>query len=336
MPLRFAATLILIAAGLAAASHAEERHYLLFLAGTTACELPAGVTNPATFQPAPGAAPVLPPTSFALSQTLTRQLCIYNWNPAPTTTPAAQICQPNPSPKGDEVCQQLLRFAASGFTIQSFTPAAGFQFNRTNTTLKVIGGNVAGQTRTSIGAITLLGTATGGTFRLQSGDYIEADAVKHLVSNVVIAQIAGTCGNGAINAPEECDDGNRVSGDACFRTCEFQQSVAFQGTPTGVGAVTGSLQGVQKTVTTAGLSTASDIADAFANAFNGDATLASQAVEVDPINKTIYSDGSFGQFASSDTGITAVPEPARVLGLASGALLLAAIARRRSRITPGR
>ena len=92
--------------------------------------------------------------------------------------------------------------------------------------------------------------------------------------------------------------------------------MGFQGTPTGVGAVTGSLSGVQKTITTAGLSTASDIADALANAFNADATLIAQAVEVDPIDNTIYSDGSFGNFTSSDTGITAMPEPAGALGLA--------------------
>lgn len=331
MPLRFAITLIVAVAGLAATAQSEERHYLLYLSSTTACPLPSGVTNPANFQSVPGARPVLPPTAFTLNQSLARQLCFFNWNPAPKTTPAAEICQPHPSVTGDEVCQQLLRFTAAGFTIQSFAPAAGFQTNLTGNTLNVIGGNLVGQVQVSLGTITLLGTAAGGTFRLQSGDYIESDAAKRLVSNVVIAQVASTCGNAAINAPEECDDGNTRSGDHCFRTCELERTVTFSGTPSGVGAVTGSLSGVQKTVTTAGLSTASDIANAMANAFNADSALIAQAIEVDPIGNAIHSDGIFGDFTSSDTAINAVPEPAGALGLVSGALFLAALGRRRVR-----
>ena len=330
MPLRFVVTLILVVAGLAGTASAE-RHYLLYLSSTTACPFPSGITNPANFQSVPGARPLLPPTSFNLNQTLTSQLCIFDWSPTPTTTPAAQICQPSPSVTGDEVCQQLLQFTAQGFRIQSFQQAAGFQANATDTSLKVIGGNVAGQVKTSLGTITLLATTAGGTFRLQTGDYIEADAAKHLVSNVVIAQVANNCGNRTINAPEECDDGNLRSGDGCFRTCEFERTVRFDGVPSGAGAVTGSLMGVQKTIPTAGLSTGSDLANAFANVFNSDASLIAQAVEVDPDSNKIYSDGVFGNFVSSDTGVIPVPEPARRLGLAAGALLLAAIGRRRAR-----
>ena len=330
MPLKFATTLILIVVGLAGPATAE-RYYLVYLSSTTACPFPTGVTNPANFQSAPGARPVLPPTAFSLNQALTSQLCIYNWSPTPTTTPAAQICQPAPSVTGDEVCEQLMQFTAQGFRIQSFSPAAGFQANATDTALKVIGGNVAGQVKTSLGAITLVATAAGGTFRLQTGDYMEADAAKHLVSNVVIAQLANNCGNRILNAPEECDDGNVRSGDNCFRTCEFEQGVRFDGVPSGVGAVTGSLSGVQKTIPTAGLSTPSDIANAFANVFNVDPSLVGQAVEVDPISNKIYSDGVFGNFVSSDTGIIPVPEPARLLGLVAGALLVAAIGWGRAR-----
>jgi cysteine-rich repeat protein len=332
MPLRFAITLILAVAGLAATAHSEERHYLLYLSSTTACPFPSGVTNPANFQSVPGARPVLPPTSFNQSQLLAFELCFFNWNPTPKTTPAAEVCQPNLT-KGDEVCQQLLRFTASGFTIQSFAQAAGFQSNLTGSTLNVIGGNLAGQVKTSLGRITLLGAAAGGgTFRLQSGEYIESDAVKHLVSNVVIAQLASTCGNAAMNVPpEECDDGNTRSGDRCFRTCERERTVTFSGTPTGVGGVTGSLSGVVKTVPTAGLSTASDVASAMANAFNADLTLKNQSIEVDPIGNAIHSDGDFGDFSSSDSTVNAVPEPASALGLVSGALFLAALGRRRVR-----
>jgi cysteine-rich repeat protein len=330
MPLRFAVTLILVVAGLAEAA-AAERHYLVYLSSSTSCPFPAGITNPATFQPAPGYRPLLPPTTFALNQTVTGQLCFYDWSPTPTTTAAAQVCQPAPTVKGDEVCEQLLQFTAVGFRIQSFQAAPGFQANATNSSLKVIGGNVAGQVQTSVGTITLLATTAGGTFRLQTGDYIEADAAKRLVSNVVIAQTANSCGNRVINLPEECDDGNLSSADGCFRTCEFERVVRFDGMPSGSGAVTGSLMGVQKTIPTAGLSTTSDIANAFANVFNADPSLIAQAVEVDPVSNKIASDGVFGTFVSSDGGVTPVPEPARPLGLAAGALLLAAIGRRRAR-----
>lgn len=330
MPLRFAVTLILAVACWAETA-AAERYYLVYLSSSTSCPFPTGITDPASFQSAPGVRPLLPPTTFALNQTLTSQLCFYDWSPTPTTTPPTEVCQPSPSVKGDEVCEQLLQFAAQGFRIQSFAPAAGFQANANDSSVKLIGGSVAGQVKASVGTITLVATAAGGTFRLQTGDYMEADAVKRLVSNVVIGQTANTCGNHIINPPEECDDGNVVSGDGCFRTCEFERSVRFDGTPTGVGAVTGSLMGVQKTIPTAGLSTTSDIANAFANVFNADASLIAQAVEVDPISNKIFSDGVFGSFVSSDTGVAAVPEPAGPLGLASGALLLAAIGPRRAR-----
>ena len=78
MPLRFAVTLILVLAGLTEVASAE-RHYLVYLSASTSCPFPAGITNPASFQPAPGARPLLPPSSFNLNQTLTSQLCFYSF-----------------------------------------------------------------------------------------------------------------------------------------------------------------------------------------------------------------------------------------------------------------
>ena len=34
-----------------------------------------------------------------------------------------------------------------------------------------------------------------------------------------LVQSAGLCGNGVVNSPEECDDGNNVSGDGCDSLC---------------------------------------------------------------------------------------------------------------------
>src|SRR5262249_29880978 len=107
MPLRFAVTLILAVACWAETA-AAERYYLVYLSSSTSCPFPTGIPDPASFQSAPGVRPLLPPTTFALNQTLTSQLCFYDWSPTPTTTPPTEVCQPSPSVKGDEVCEQLL------------------------------------------------------------------------------------------------------------------------------------------------------------------------------------------------------------------------------------
>ena len=38
---------------------------------------------------------------------------------------------------------------------------------------------------------------------------------------------AATCGDGAVVAPEECDDGNAVSGDGCSATCQLEDASAL-------------------------------------------------------------------------------------------------------------
>jgi len=54
-----------------------------------------------------------------------------------------------------------------------------------------------------------------------------------------IPTVGPICGNGVIEAGEECDDGNTVSGDGCSATC--QTEVPGEEPPGGGGAVTGAL-----------------------------------------------------------------------------------------------
>ena len=42
---------------------------------------------------------------------------------------------------------------------------------------------------------------------------------------VFVATIAGICGNGVVEANEECDDGNTVDGDGCSSTCNIEEGV---------------------------------------------------------------------------------------------------------------
>ena len=41
-----------------------------------------------------------------------------------------------------------------------------------------------------------------------------------------------TCGNGHVEPPEQCDDGNRISGDGCSADCRFESSPTSTSTPT--------------------------------------------------------------------------------------------------------
>jgi cysteine-rich repeat protein len=47
-----------------------------------------------------------------------------------------------------------------------------------------------------------------------------ADTCDELIDMCVHTPAASCCGNGAVEAPEECDDGNQVDTDACLTTCQ--------------------------------------------------------------------------------------------------------------------
>ena len=180
MPLRFAVTLTLALAGLArtAAAQSQERHYLLYLATATNCAGASSFRTRGTSSRSREPGRCCRPHRSPRTRRSRASSACSTGTPRRRTTPSTEVCQPAPSVKGDEVCQQLLQFTASGFTIQSFTPAAGFQANRTNRLAQADRWQHRGAGPASLGTITLIGTAAGGIFRLQSGDYIESDAAK--------------------------------------------------------------------------------------------------------------------------------------------------------------
>ena len=60
------------------------------------------------------------------------------------------------------------------------------------------------------------------------------------------------CGDGVLDATEECDDGNLSSGDGCYATCDLEDSFALYGAAQG-GSVSVTVDGVLvSVVTTAG------------------------------------------------------------------------------------
>jgi len=52
-----------------------------------------------------------------------------------------------------------------------------------------------------------------------------------------IPTVGAVCGNGIIEAGEECDDGNTVSGDGCSSTCQIEVEEPSPGPGPGVGAL---------------------------------------------------------------------------------------------------
>jgi uncharacterized delta-60 repeat protein len=48
---------------------------------------------------------------------------------------------------------------------------------------------------------------------------------------ILVARIGNTCGEGGVDAGEECDDGNDVDGDCCSVACRFETSGSTCGTP---------------------------------------------------------------------------------------------------------
>ncbi len=146
----------------------------------------------------------------------------------------------------------------------------------------------------------------------------------------VPAECAAYCGDGVVQAPEACDDGNRIDFDGCHGVCLLEDSFTLAGTAQG-GSVSITLEGVLVTVTTSAGQSAADALAALAAAIGADPTLSALGVSSRVEGTMLVTGGTITGVSIDDPGFApAVPG----LPLAARALLVALIvlagARRRT------
>jgi spore coat protein A len=128
-----------------------------------------------------------------------------------------------------------------------------------------------------------------------------------------------SCGNGALEPTEECDDGNGASGDGCSQACELEDGVSFYGQAQG-GDVTLTVDGVLQVVPTSAGQTPGQVAADVAAAIGGGAFAAGNRV---------VTTGTIESVLLNDAGLSLTPlfsVPAlSAPGLALLALLLAVL-----------
>jgi spore coat protein A len=136
------------------------------------------------------------------------------------------------------------------------------------------------------------------------------------------------CGDGELDATEQCDDDNLISGDGCYATCDLEDSLTLYGLAQG-GSVSVTVDGVLVMVTTSAGQTPGDVVAALAAAITANSTLAAQGVSAAAIGDQLVTNGTLGVPSITDPGLTtAQPVPLLSpwgLGLAALVMLLAAL-----------
>ncbi|HRI71951.1 MAG TPA: M36 family metallopeptidase, partial [Polyangium sp.] len=148
---------------------------------------------------------------------------------------------------------------ATGYngTITATNPVLGGRMGYTSATANFATGVMNNRT------LTFPATFTNRTIRIRfrigtdeavgaGGWYIDNLAFTGLTNKPFSAQVVhncsvGTCGNGAINAGEQCDDGNTANGDCCSSTCQFEAATTVCRAATGACDVAESCTGTSAT-----------------------------------------------------------------------------------------
>jgi spore coat protein A len=142
-----------------------------------------------------------------------------------------------------------------------------------------------------------------------------------------------SCGNGAVEPTEECDDGAALPGDGCSASCDIEDSVSFGGAAQG-GDVTITVDGVVVVVPTSAGQTAQQVAEAVAAALAADPTLSAAGVTTGRFGVRVVTTGTIDSVVLNDAGLSIEPAPVPSLGplalaLLVGLMLLLAIAAHR-------
>ncbi|MFP6655886.1 MAG: M36 family metallopeptidase, partial [Myxococcota bacterium] len=132
------------------------------------------------------------------------------------------------------------------------------------------------------------------------------------------------CGNGSLEAGEQCDDGGSAFFDGCASNCRSETMLSsFAGTATG-GTVTATIDGVTIQIATTAGQSANAVSSSLAAAINANASLAAlnniSAVQANSIVVT----GNLESLVINDVGLIATAVPS--LGLAASGLLLLGLA----------
>ena len=153
----------------------------------------------------------------------------------------------------------------------------------------------------------------------------------------VPAQCATFCGDGSVQAGEQCDDANLIPLDGCGSGCRIENTQTFSGVAQG-GSIDLVIEGVALQVTTTLGQTAAQVAAQVAAAIQADATLAGLGVGAVAVGNDVVITGSIDQVGIHDPGLLPqVPMGPLVpialfIGLpVAGALGLRSVAARRAR-----
>ena len=123
------------------------------------------------------------------------------------------------------------------------------------------------------------------------------------------------CGDSIITPPETCDDGNVQPGDGCYSTCLLEDSTAIVGTAVG-GSVTVTVSGVMVVVTTNSGELAAQVVANLETAVNIDPGLQGLGITATAIVSSLFTDGTIDSVIIADAGLTLIPPPPPVPGLA--------------------
>jgi len=259
---------------------------------------------------------------------------LENYDPqGPGSADPTQICV---SATSNHVCGWKIHFFGAGVRIDGFTPTTGpnpidFQRAQDGSSLDVVGGSANGEAGpVSIGTLQVTALVASGTLVAQSS-FLNAGGAPQSPSARVVAAALDSCGNHLIEPPEQCDDGNRVDGDGCYRTCRNEGAFTLGGTARG-GTI--SLSFAERStplgVPTIPGETGVALASRVVAVINEDATLLAATRSADDMGSgRVVTDATLRSATTTDGGIQVVPEPGAIAELVAGGALLAGLGRRR-------
>jgi cysteine-rich repeat protein len=130
------------------------------------------------------------------------------------------------------------------------------------------------------------------------------------------------CGDGVTQAPETCDDANRIDFDGCHSGCQGEDEFTLSGTAQG-GHVSLTIDGVVVDVTTSPGQTAEQVIAALAAAIESDPTLSAQGISAQANGNVLTTGGTIESSDVADAGFAPpVPGVSTLAPAAQAALLL--------------
>lgn len=131
------------------------------------------------------------------------------------------------------------------------------------------------------------------------------------------------CSDGILVSPEECDDGNAISGDGCFSDCMTEEGELFLFGVAEGGTVSVTIEGVKIVTDTTAGQTAQQVLSALEAIANANLDLQIRGVRAELIGSRLVTTGVIDRVRVSDPGLE---DPTAVPALSMGGLVVLAIA----------